>query len=272
MKIQNYLFLSIIYVVIFSSCKEDNINESGTICSQDYLFAENLFNDINRIVEEAFIYNGELKSCPEYTLMNQDTSNTDTIIIDFGDGDPDDCLLYRKERRGKIIITFSGKYRDSLSIIRTTFDHYYTNNNWIQGEYIITNHGKNQQGNIMFSNEVIGGSITTNHGTINYNSNMLKEWISGSNTFSDIYDDKYVMNGTAYGNSSNDQDFEVTIVEDLYIDQTCFTENYCIISSGNIELTPLGYTKRYLEYGDTTCDCNVKMNLNNSEYSLVINN
>ena len=34
-----------------------------------------------------------------------------------------------------------GKYKDSLSVIRTTFDRYYVNDNWIQGERILTNNG-----------------------------------------------------------------------------------------------------------------------------------
>ena len=77
--------------------------------------------------------------------MNSDTSDLDTIIVDFGDGYPDDCLKYGKERRGKIIITYTGKYRDSLSVITTTFDQYYVNNNWIQGERIVTNNGRNSK-------------------------------------------------------------------------------------------------------------------------------
>ena len=91
--------------------------------------------------------------------MNSDTSDLDTIIVDFGDGYPDDCLSYGKERRGKVIITYTGKYRDSLSVITTTFDQYYVNNNWIQGERIVTNNGRNSNGNVTFTID-ISTSIT----------------------------------------------------------------------------------------------------------------
>ena len=65
---------------------------------------KNIFNDVGRVVEDAFIDNGTSKNCHSYTLMNADTSNQDTIIVDFGDGNPADCLSYGKLRRGKIKI------------------------------------------------------------------------------------------------------------------------------------------------------------------------
>ena len=94
------LFLRTILLSFFIliSCQEDKIIETGTVTSQDYIFAENLFNDVGRIVEDAFYDNGESKTCPSYTLMNADTSDMDTIVVDFGDGIPDDCLSYGKER------------------------------------------------------------------------------------------------------------------------------------------------------------------------------
>ena len=37
---------------------------------------------------------------PSYNLMNSDTSDLDTIIVDFGDGYPDDCLkLWKRKKR-----------------------------------------------------------------------------------------------------------------------------------------------------------------------------
>jgi len=266
-----YLFISLIFSILcISSCQEDNIEESGTVNSQDYLFAENIFNDIGRVVEDAFIDNGVSKSCPIYTLMNTDTSDIDTMIVDFGDGYPDDCLSYGKERRGKIIITYTGKYRDSLSVITTTFDHYYINNNWIQGKRILTNNGRNINGNISFTVEIIGASITGN-GTINWESTRTREWISGFNTFSNPFDDSYSISGTANGNSSSGQNFEINIIEDLYVDLSCLTENSCLITSGEIELIPEGFSNRIINYGDSICDCNYSVILNGTEYFIVSN-
>ena len=269
MKTKLVLGSIVVFTLLISSCKEDNIEESGTVNTKDYLFAENLFNDIGRIVEDAFIDNGATKSCPSYTSMNADTSDIDTIIVDFGDGYPDDCLSYGKERRGKIIITYSGKYRDSLSVVTTNFDHYYINDNWIQGQRTTTNNGRNSDGNVTFSVDI--SATITGIGTINFESIREREWISGYNTFSNPFDDVYSINGTASGNSSNGRNFEVNITEDLYVNLSCLSENTCMITSGQTELIPEGFSNRVINYGDSACDCNYSVILNGNEYLVVIN-
>ena len=62
------------------------------------------------------------------------------------------------------------------------------------------------------------------------------------------------------------------ITKNLYLDQSCLLENSCITSSGEVELTPSEYSTRIINYGDTTCDCNVWVTLNDSEYFVVIEN
>lgn len=269
MKTKLFLSSIILFTFLFSSCREDRIEESGTVNTQDYLFVENLFNDVGRIVEDAFIDNGESKSCPSYTLMNSDTSDLDTIIVDFGDGYPDDCLSYGKERRGKIIITYTGKYRDSLSVITTTFDQYYVNNNWIQGERIVTNNGRNSNGNVTFTIDI--STSITGVGTINWESTRKREWISGYNTFSNPFDDIYSVTGTGFGNSTSGQSFEVNITEDLFVDLSCLSENTCVVTSGQTEIIPEGYSTRLINYGDSICDCNYTVILNGNEYFIVSN-
>ena len=262
----------VIAICVFSSCKEKEIIETGTITSHDYLIAENIFNDIGRVVEDAFIDNGTSKNCHSYTLMNADTSNQDTIIVDFGDGDPVDCLTYGKLRRGKIIIVYTGKYRDSLSVITTTFDHYYVNNKWIQGKRTLTNNGRNESGNVTFSIEVENASITGN-GTINWNSSRTREWISGYNTFANPFDDKYIVSGSAFGNSTSGQGFTLNITKDLYVDLECLisTTNPCVVTSGKAELIPEEFSTRFINYGDSICDCNFTITLNGTDYLIVTN-
>ena len=269
---KNISILIIIIISIFSSCKEKEIIETGTITSQDYITAENIFNDVGRVVEDAFIDNGTSKNCHSYTLMNADTSNQDTIIVDFGDGNPVDCLSYGKLRRGKMIIMYTGKYRDSLSVITTTFDHYYVNNKWIQGKRVATNNGRNQNGNVTFSIEVENASITGN-GTINWNSSRTREWISGYNTFANPFDDKYIVSGSASGNSTSGQDFTLNITKDLYVDLGCLisTTNPCVVTSGKAELIPTGFSTRFINYGDSICDCNFTITLNGADYLIVTN-
>ena len=103
------LIFGILTILLYACKDEDIINipeQTSTQASQDHLFAENIFNDINRVVEDGFNDNGLSKSsCANYKSIASDSSDADTLIIDFGEVD---CLdKYGKLRRGKIIIIYT---------------------------------------------------------------------------------------------------------------------------------------------------------------------
>ena len=52
---------------------------------------------------------------------------------------------------------------------------------------------------------MIGGNITTENGSINYESTITKEWINGYSTFDNPYDDKYIISGSRNGNMTVQQ-------------------------------------------------------------------
>ena len=260
-----------ILTILFFGCREENIINnpelSSTQASQDHLTAESIFNDIDLVIKEGFINNGEAKSCPNYNLMNTDTSDIDTLIIDFPE---DECPpLYGKIRTGRIIVTYTGKYHDPLSIITSTFDDYYINNNLIQGEQIVTNQGRNNDGNLFFTIDINNVSITTPlNGTINWESESIREWVNGEETYYDISDDKYRVTGKANGNSANGNDFYTEIINALNIDYECLSS--CIIKNGTAKISPLGYNDRIINYGDSSCDCNINLIIDDNNYPLVI--
>jgi hypothetical protein len=175
-----------IVTVLFYSCEKIEDIES-TQATKDHLFAEQTFNDVGRIVEGAFLVNGINKSYPKYTILDTDSSNADTLVINFG---PENILFPNpggKLRKGGINIAYTGKYRDPCAVITTTFDNYYVNNNLIQGERIFANKGRNNQGNMWFTIDVIGSV-----GSINWTAELTREWVSGSATYYDISDDQYI--------------------------------------------------------------------------------
>jgi len=261
--------LSILTVVLFGCKDEDVINNpdpASTQATQDHLFAEQTFNDVGRIVEEGFKDNGQSKSCATYTVMNADTSNMDTLVIDFG---PTNCLQNGKLRRGEIIITYTGKYRDSLSVMTTSFNNYHINNNLVQGERIVRNQGENNDGNMWFTIEINNTSIITTNGTINWQSNRIKEWVSGSDTYFDITDDRYKITGTASGIGVNNNGFTMEITDTLNVDLGCLPS--CVIKSGTAKISPDGYADRIINYGDSLCDCNFSVNINENSYLIVVN-
>lgn len=264
--------ISLLIAMLYACKEEDTINTpelSSTQASQDNLTAENIFNDIGRIVEEGLTNSGQKKSCPHYSLMNTDTLDLDTLIINFGDGE---CPpIYGKIRTGKIVVTYNGKYRDSLSTITTTFNNYYVNHYLVQGEKILTNKGRNNDGNLWFTIDINMARISSNNsGTINWEADRVKEWVEGENTYFDISDDRYIITGNAQGNAANGNDFTVKITEPLQVDLGCLPS--CIIKSGIAEVSPKGYADRIINYGDSLCDCNTDILSNGNTYHIVIVN
>tara|TARA_B100001758_G_scaffold247959_1_gene269198 strand:+ start:24104 stop:24940 length:837 start_codon:yes stop_codon:yes gene_type:complete len=248
------------------SCKEE-IPELMTMqAGKDHLFAEKIFTDLDRTVEDGLIDNGQKKLCPTYSIINTDTSGGGTLIINFGNTDcPQSDGIYR---RGKIIVTYTGRYRDSLSVITTTFDNYYVNSNLIEGEKVVTNMGRNDNGNMWFAIDVNDAKIHTTNGTINWQSSKRKEWISGRETYFNLLDDTYKITGNSSGNAVNGNNFSVEITDTLNIDLGCLP--YCVIKSGEIKVSPNGYQKRIINYGDSICDCNVNVMINGTNYPMVI--
>jgi hypothetical protein len=264
--------LSILTVILYG-CKDEGVVNNpdlvSTQATQDHLMAEKIFNDIGRVVEDGFMDNDENKNCPSYTLINTNTTDQDTMIIDYGNGNPD-CLSYSNLKRGKIIIIYTGKYRDSLSVMTATIDNYHVNNNLVQGERIVANQGRDiVSKNMRFTINVNNASINTSNGTINWESERFREWTEGSTTFFNIFDDKYRITGTASGNAVNGNAFTMEITDTLNVDLGCLPS--CVIKSGKAKITPNGYTDRIINYGDSLCDCNFDVTINGNTYPIVVN-
>ena len=264
-----FLALCCIAALLYACKNEDVINNpdlTSTQATQDHLFAEQTYSDIGRIVKEGFLESGINKSCASYDLINNNTLDIDTLIIDFG---TINCLQNGKLRKGKIVITYSGRYHDSLAIITTTFDNYYVNNNLVQGERVITNQGRNMDGNMWFTIAVNNASIVTNNGIINWSSIIKREWVSGITTYGDISDDRYKITGSANGIGVNNNSFSMEITDTLNIDLGCLPA--CVIKSGTAKISPNGYADRIINYGDSLCDCNFDVTINGTNYPIVVN-
>jgi hypothetical protein len=265
--IKTFLAVSILSVLLYSCKEEDVINNpelTSTQACQDHLTAENIFSDVGRIVEAGLKDNGQNKGCPSYNMINSDTSESGILIIDFGSAN---CLHNGKLRSGKINIAYSGKYRDSSSVITTTFDNYHVNNNLVQGERISINKGINNKGNMWFTIEVNDASIGTSNGAINWESNLVREWINGKNTYLDISDDEYKITGSASGNGVNGNSFKMTIIDTLNVHLGCLPS--CVIKSGTAKIKPNGYADRIINYVDSLCDCNIDVLINGTNYPIV---
>ena len=259
------LFLSIILLSL-SACVEEKtltpVEQINIQSSRDYLLAENLFNHIYRSIEDGFIYNGQAKNCPSYTLLNNNNNNSDTLIIDFGE---ENCLQFGQLKRGQIISTFDNEYHTPGAIINTTFSQFYINNILIEGNLELSCLDNN-----IYQLEISDASLTTGYGVININASFEKEMINGQNSSYNYLDDVYLINGNISGNSSNGNNFDIIITDPITYELSCFQSSSCITKSGQAIITPNNYEERLINYGDSLCNCDITVEYNNETTLIVL--
>ena len=263
--------LTIITLIAFS-CKDenlmDNLDQKNLQACHDYLLFEKTIIDIEREIEHAFIATQTTKDWPNYISINSDTSNQDTLIIDFGENN---FLHLGHLKKGQIIIIYNYFIYNINSIVSTTFSDFYINNNLVQGSMNSENYGPNQKGNIEFNLNINNMSLNTENGIINLNGSYIKELINGSESQYQYLDNIYHVVGNANGVSVNNNPFSINITDTLRYNLSCFETSSCIVTKGNTTINPNIYNERIIDYGDGNCNCEVVVILEESNYPLIIN-
>jgi len=127
-KISIGIILCIIFIQYFTSCRKDTDSNSVDYnLLKDNSLAESSYYDALSISDQAstgtLSYKsdeGLLSGCA--TVTRDTVSLPHTITIDFGSIN---CMcLDQKERRGKILVSYTGAYRDSGTVINISFDNY----------------------------------------------------------------------------------------------------------------------------------------------------
>jgi hypothetical protein len=270
------LFLGLIafisFAVITTSCKKNNeLQLEDKVLSQDDAYAESTFENVSDIGNEAYdIKTGNmLKSIEGNRLFLSDcaTVTLDTLAfpcvltIDFGDTN---CLCNDgKYRRGKIIITFTGRYFEPGTVITHGFENYFVNDKSVAGTKVVTNMGENENGNLYFTIEVQGViEKPDGGGTFSWNSSRVREWIQGSDTHN-RWDDIYLVTGTATGTRPNGLTWEQEIMTPLRVELACR-----FIVSGTVEMRPQDRPVRLLDYGNGDCDNIATVTINGETYTI----
>jgi hypothetical protein len=251
-------------MLLFGSCKKDDKSTTNPTTTEDYGYtnehtvAEKSYSDAEDLADRAGNTTGSDIGLKETSSCATVTRSTGRIEIDFG---ATDCLCSDgRYRRGKIIVTFTGRYADSASTHTITFDNYYQNFNKVSGTKTVTNMGRNSLGQIYF-NISLNGSVRfadstralTNDSVIT-NWTRVRTWVAGSSTLGMWSDDAYTItgSGTITRPSGAVVNVNIPAATPLYISAGC---RY--IMAGNIIYTlPSGLT-RTINYGDNsspTCD------------------
>jgi hypothetical protein len=260
------LMLFVATAGLFTSCKRETLNDSIR-SAEDNALAEVNFSDAQSIADEAAAGNmssyksenvdGILSTCA--TITHDTLSDPRVLTIDFGDVN---CTCNDgRQRRGIIIVTYTGPYREPGHVHTITFDNYFVNDNQVLGTKTVTNNGNNNDGNLYYSIEVDGSIIRANdEGTITFVSSREREWIEGESTPERV-DDVYLVTGTASGTNSEGGSFTATITSALRRTVACHQ-----FVSGTAEVTPANRPTRYIDFGDGSCDNQATVTVNGNEH------
>lgn len=273
------LNLALIFIAtMLGSCKKDEKKEITDIdveTVRDNAFAESSYSDVLNISDQA-AKDGELTTyrlgsgeegymslCA--TINNDTTLNPHLLTIDFGS---ENCECSDgKNRRGKILVSYQGQYRDSASMHSFSFDNYYVNDYKIGGTKTVTNMGHNSVGNLFFNISVNGIITSPSAQNLTWTSSRTREWTAGESTAGIIgwLDDVYKIDGTASGTSFNGTGFTAEITEPLVVALNCRW-----IKQGNLEFTPGSLATRYLNFGAGICDNDATVTINGNTYSITL--
>ncbi len=245
-------FLLFMGLILFNSCRKDREEYQTTLEEDSYASAT--FDDVKNMVDEAeesgYVSSYRTSETEDIlttcaTVTKDTTTSVKKIIIDFGTSN---CTcLDGRNRRGKIISTFTGKYRDAGTVITHTFENYFVDDNEVKGTKTVTNIG-----NYTYDIKVTGSIIlNSNAGTITWNSERQRVWKEGYNTWV-LNDDVYEITGSASGTNANGKNYSVTITKPLIrkLKLGCI-RNFI---EGTLEIEVDGGRTRTLDYGDGTCD------------------
>lgn len=270
MKFMQTLWLGLgLGLMTFGSCRKADQDWSyGT----DNALGEVMFGDVFGQINKTSESDGNLRNgCTTITFSAPLGQFPNTVTIDFGQG----CLgSDNRLRKGKLIATYTGRWRQSGTVITVVPDGYYVNNNKVEGTLTITNLGLTGAGNMHFSYVVTNGKVTDTTGKIiEWNRNTVHEWVAGSTTSYDthgeagVLDDVWHITGTGSGVTRNGNAYTAEITRKVVLVLNC----QWFYTDGRIDVLPAGAnTTRYIDFGTGTCDNKVTVGAGNYSTEIVL--
>lgn len=284
----NFIMLFILTIsMVTLSCrkdeKEDEVNNETTT-AQDNAISQNMFDDVKKVVEETANDEGNTSkagyffgTCAAVTIVPawiDSTTWPKTMTIDFGTTNctGNDGI----NRRGKLIVTLTDRYRNAGSVLTVQPQNYFVNDHQVEGTKTLTNNGRNASNNLTFSVQVTNGKITfPTGGYTTWNSTRTNEWIAGDTTswfthgLSGLCDDVYLITGSANGINRLGLAYTVNITSPLRKEICCRW-----IVSGMLDIIPSGLPTRSVNYdpGNTgNCDAIASVTIAGNTFTIIIN-
>ncbi len=196
--------------------------------------------------------------------VSHDTLSSPRVLtIDFG---PANCLcadgVYR---RGKILVSYTGRYKDSGHLHTISFDNYFHNDNGVGGTKTVTYAGLNSAGQPYYTISVAGTvALAGGAGTRAWTSTRTRTYTAGWST--PVWaDDVLEITGTGSITRPSGAVVAMAITTPLVVALDCKW-----IKAGMVTITPPGGTVRTLDYGTGACDALAYLTVAGTTYSITL--
>jgi hypothetical protein len=273
------LFTAITLAMLVISCHKKDDVDSDTNAAKNENTVEKYYIEINDISDQVARTGSAsgfkvtedqgtlLSSCAVITFDTSSTvsaTNPDTIVVDFGTG----CIGNDgRSRSGKIIVSTTGRYFETGTVVTITPQNYFVNGNNITGSRVVTNTGLNGNQQPTFSVVVNGTVVLANNGgTLTWSANRTRTWITGYNTPLLFADDEISVTGSSNGTNASGGSWSTIITSPLVHKRSCRE-----IVSGSKTVTPASRPARIVDYGNGSCDNTVNVTINGNTYTITIN-
>lgn len=253
----------------FTSCKKESTDTTEGLAAQSYNVAE-VEDDNTQIMADQAESEGSvnLRTAPSEnaavdlitscaTVTRDTVSSPKVITIDFGTGCTNSNGVTRK---GKIIVTYTGRYRDAGTVVHITSENYYVNDNKVDIDRTVTNNGTNDNGHYTFNIHSVRTVTYTDGTTSSSTADKVREWTAGSDTPRNFTDDVFSVTGTATHTSRAGILYDATTVSPLIRKVSCHQ-----FVSGQVKIVRHGNRERFgtIDFGNGDCDDIATVTLDN---------
>jgi len=264
-------------IVSLSACNEDTeeVASDADVAESivtDEAIADDLFEDIDLISDEASLYEGStqggrlensesamMRDCVGRLLERraEDKVLTKIVTLDFQEG----CEGPKgRERQGTMVITRVTDVNEATYTVSTTFQDFFLDGKKVEGTRTRV-YTTLETGVLQVAVTLTDGKVTLEDGrVIERDGSFTKTWNRNSGEIS--------VEGAASGINRNGVAYTSTVTSPLVYKQSCATEGIFMATQGIRSITREGKADVTIDYGQGDCDKTVDVTVNGEERTL----
>jgi hypothetical protein len=267
--------------LLFTSCRKDRNAEADNTVADEQSVSLTVSNELADIADDATDQtNSDLNfkiddandmriiKCANLTWFNKDTTNNDTVVVDFGNGTS--TCKDGKVRSGQITIIYTGgrKFKKFNANATITSNNYTVNGHLFNGTKTLKNISP-VGGNLKYE-VIVNATITTKNGNVlTYTANRTREWIAGASTPKDRSDDVIQVTGTESAtNTASGRTWTATVINPLVRKFAAGCKKHFV--QGILEIQITGKPTRTIDYGNGVCDNTITVTVNGKTYTITL--